>query len=573
MRILLFVSQLWNLTGGEINTRDWALGLKARGHKVIVYTPVPGPLAETVRNGGIPVVDDPALINTAPDVMFGSGVNEIVTLSARFPELPAVQLAQQWNSWTAFPSRLPQVMLYMAVDEINRDMLVDEFGIAPANVRIVHNAVDLDRIPPRPNPLLSRPARALMFVKADEPYIATVRAVCKSRGIALDCVGYGADRVLDDPLAEMISYDLVIGSARTAIEGAAAGAAVLVADHRGLAGLLTSANFERFRAHNFGREVLTRALDFAAISGEIDGYDPGDAVAVSGLVRDSACLASQIERLEALFSEAIDLFQQAPPAPEERRKALSSYLGRHLPRFGEPAPRHARSHAHTSFEDRIGALHKRLSLMEHNLADMREAQVPKETELLGNGRNLLTDAERLDEAIAPADIATLRRVPEMSAGRSTYRIGATGGNGEHYLVSSLDALEGDLVFSLDVHAEGTCRFRLQLIDDKPNGAYSDFDLIGNRAVANRIGNAWNINSGAAAIGGGWHRVWVCARVPHKSNHTSFIVQLADAEGGLAFVPRGESLLVRCLQIEFGRYPTPYEHPSTVGVVAASAGPS
>src|SRR5215475_8047516 len=99
MRIIVYVSQLSNLTGGEVNSRDWALGLKARGHKVAVYTPMPGALAEVVRKAGIVVADDPALVNDPPDVMFGSGINEIVALLARFPETPAIQVSQQWDEW------------------------------------------------------------------------------------------------------------------------------------------------------------------------------------------------------------------------------------------------------------------------------------------------------------------------------------------------------------------------------------------------------------------------------------------------------------------------------------------
>lgn len=552
MRILLFVSQLWNLTGGEINTRDWAFGLKARGHKVTVYTPLPGPLAQTVRNAGIAVVDDPALINTAPDIIFGSGINELVALSARFPEVPAVQVAQQWNNWAAFPSLLPQVVLYMAVDEINHEMLVNEFGVAPEKVKIVHNSVDLDRIPPRRRPLPPRPGRALMFVKAHEPYVDAVRAACDARRITLDCIGYGAERVLDDPLAVLVDYDLVIGSARTAIEGSAAGAATLVADHRGLAGLLTTADFDRFRTHNFGREVLTRPLDADTIGAELDRYDPADAAAVSKLVRESASLQRQLDELEQLFSRAIALFRQTPPAAEETRKALSSYLSRHLPRFGEPAPRHLRSNAGGSVGDEIAEVSKRLSLMEADFAEMRQAQQARHPgPSLDDSRNLLKEAERLDEVLASSGIATFELVPEMSSDRRTYRIAAAGGEAEHYIACQVSEYDGALMFSLDICAEGTSRFRLQLLNNRPDGVYGDFDLGGNKPTLGRIGTVRNVNGGATAIGDGWHRVWIGATLPPGHDRLSMIVQLADAEARLSFAAGAESVLVRRLRLEFG----------------------
>ena len=87
MRIIIFHGRLTLPTGGEVNTRDWSLGLKARGHRVVVFTVYPGPLAEQIRNSGIAVVDNPSSISDAPDIMFGAGINDVATLVARFPEM------------------------------------------------------------------------------------------------------------------------------------------------------------------------------------------------------------------------------------------------------------------------------------------------------------------------------------------------------------------------------------------------------------------------------------------------------------------------------------------------------
>jgi len=50
------------LSGGQVNARDWVFGLKARGHKVTLFALVAGPLAEEVRQAGISVISDPALM-------------------------------------------------------------------------------------------------------------------------------------------------------------------------------------------------------------------------------------------------------------------------------------------------------------------------------------------------------------------------------------------------------------------------------------------------------------------------------------------------------------------------------
>jgi predicted nucleic acid-binding Zn-ribbon protein len=372
MRILIFHGRLTSLTGGEVNTRDWALALKARGHRVVIFSVYPGPLAEQIRNAGIAVVDNPSSISDTPDIMFGTGVNDVATLLARFPGVPAVQVAQIWDHWNAYPCPLPQIVLHVAVDELNAEMLVNEFGVPRERVRIVHNAVDVARLPPRRNPLPPRPARALVLVKQDHAYIKTLQAVCAQRAIEVDFVGHPLGRPIDDPLAAMAHYDLVIGSARTALEGAVAGAAVVVADHRGLAGMLTSANLDHFRRNNFGREVLTHPLDAAGIGAEIDRYDAADAALVAEALRREATLDRQIERLEAILAEAVALFQRDPPSAEDAQKALASYLAQHLPRpaAGDPAPRHVRFPPNPWIDEKLAGIEKRLSALPDQLAAM-----------------------------------------------------------------------------------------------------------------------------------------------------------------------------------------------------------
>lgn len=556
MRIIVYVSQLWNLTGGEINTRDWSLGLKARGHHITVYTPVPGTLAEAMRQAGVAIADDPAMIGDAPDVMFGSGINETVTLVARFPETPVVQIAQQWDSWASFPSLLPQVTRYMAVDAINAEMLVNEFGVAREKVRIIYNAVNLAHLPTRVQPLPARPRRALMFVKSDSPYVQIVRIACQMRNIALDCIGYGAGRAVEDPLSAIAGYDLVIGSARTAIEGAVCGAAVLVLDHRGLAGLLTRSNLDHYQANNFGREVLIRPIDVDAIAAELDRYDPADAAAVCGSLRETAALDRQLDSLEALFGDAIAAFKQESLSVEEGRKAVAGYLSRHLPRWGEPSPRHSRYQSKALLDDPIEELTDRLSALEAELAELRQSQAGStfDKSLLDTDGNLIEDAESLDKFLLTSGIATLQYLPELSTNRSVYRITASGRNTEHYLVGQCSSCAGPLVFALEVRPESTSCIRVQLLDGEPNGGYGEFNLSGAKPVFNRIGRGRNVRGGMRALEDGWRQLWVGVTLPGSGGIVTFILQFTDKSGNFSFPPNGESFLVRAVQLKQGSYP-------------------
>jgi hypothetical protein len=369
MRIVIFHGDLTQPSGGEVNARDWAFGFKARGHKVSIYSPRLGPLAEQIRQHGITVVNDPSAISDAPDVMMGQGVHELAALVARFPRAAGVQVAQLYGHWNSSPCPLPQVVLHLAVDELNAEMLANEFGVARDRIRIVYNAVDLARIAPRTLPPRPRPQRMLVFAKAQSDYLPAIREACAARNIAVECVGGWIGRPIANPLEIVRDYDLVCGSARTALEGAACGAAVLVADGRGLAGMLTTANFDHFRRNNFGREILTRPLKAELIGEEIDRYDAADACKVSEIVLATAGLDRQLEQIEKIFAEAVDLLARARPTEEAVNQALASYLAKHLPRAGEgePSPRHGQPD-HLG----LGVVNERVSAVAQDVAGVQE---------------------------------------------------------------------------------------------------------------------------------------------------------------------------------------------------------
>src|SRR5207302_923611 len=147
--------------------------------------------------------------------------------------------------------------------------------------------VDLSRIPPRTDTLTDSPRRALAFTKTMRQ-IPALRAACQRSGLTLSTLGRGTGEEVDDPERVLVQYDIVFATARSAIEALCAGAAVIVCDGRGLAELVTTENYDRLRALNFGLRSLTRELTADAISGEIDQYDKKDAEAVANRVRSDA---------------------------------------------------------------------------------------------------------------------------------------------------------------------------------------------------------------------------------------------------------------------------------------------
>jgi hypothetical protein len=536
MRIVLFTSQLWNLSGGEVNVRDWALGLRSRGHDVTIYTPMPGRLAEDIRAAGVPVVRDPSLMGDAPDIMFGSGINDALAVITRFPKVPVIQITQQWDSWAAFPCPLPQVMFYVAVSTFLADMLINEFGLDRRRVKVVHNAVDLARLRPRPVPLPIKPERAIVFAKSDTAYLNSIRKVCVERSIELEVAGPAVGRIINDPLAVMAGCDLVIGTGRTAIEGAVAGAAVLVGDHRGLGGMLLTENLRRFRMLNFGLDLLKQPIDVPNLCMEIDKYNPADAAAASVAMGQFASLERQLELWEAIFTEAIEEFRRVPLGDQEWQKPLSSYLASHLPRHGEPSPRHSRFYAGVSIDEQVSALNDRVTALESEAVPTMPQQGP----------NLI--AAGFDEEGDSSPIASLKGAQRCSGDAPGYIITAVGEPGEHYIAKSLPPIHGHLVLSLEIKQQTCPLARVQVLNQRSEGIYADFDLLGEKITTSRLGRAKKIKAGREAFPGAWEKVWLSAVFPAEDGPLRFIIQLADDRGHWSFKPRGEALLVRNVRL-------------------------
>jgi len=328
LRVLLTNAWMDQPGGTESVVRDVAIGLLARGHRPTVYTPHIGDPAQVVHARGVAMTDNLGMIMEPPDVIHGHHFIPTAEALMHFPETPAIQVCHAWQTWREAPAHFPQIHRYVAVDETVRDRLLQMEGVSPDKVEVLYNAVDMVRIPPRKVPLSPKPARALAFTKfkAQLPY---VEEACRRRGVEFAALGAGADRLVLNPEQELVRHDLVFATARMALEALCAGCAVIVCDSRGLADLVTPANFADLRKLNFGLRSLTRPVSVAALCEVIDRYDPVEATQVSELARREADLGPVLDRLEALYRQAM----AAPrPGPDAVRTATLGFLRAALPR-------------------------------------------------------------------------------------------------------------------------------------------------------------------------------------------------------------------------------------------------
>lgn len=331
LTVLITNIELSGRSGTEIVTRNLALGLLARGHIPIVYTNTLGPIAEELRRASVPVITDITQVAEKIDVIHGHHTPVAAIAATRFPHVPTIFLAHDFTSWFDIPPRLPSIRRCIAVDKAVATRLTAEHGLPPERVSVILNAVNMQRFMPGP-PLPPRPMRALAFAK-NRGHLEAIAEACAARGIALDTVGPMGERILDKPETELPKYDLVFASALTALEALACGRAVVSCDGRGLAGLVTTSNYECWRPLNFGARTLLQAVNTNNLLREIDKYSASDSTSVSELVRQDADLEMWLDAFERVYYECMEEKNFQPTSQEDFSTATARHMQLSQPRL------------------------------------------------------------------------------------------------------------------------------------------------------------------------------------------------------------------------------------------------
>jgi hypothetical protein len=338
LKILITNVAIQHPTGSEINVRDWSLAMLELGHRPYVYSPLVGELAEALRKRTIPVTDDLSQLQVTPDVALVCDSMSLLVTICRYPEIPIVYVVQNWDHWATALSYLPQIQRIMAVDEVNTDRaLID--GALPAKITLINNAVDLKRFPERPRmkeASTTMARRALIFAK-NSGHVETVVSACREEGLEVDVRGLGNEQFVA-PEEVLYNYDVIFATARGAIEAMASGAAVIVCDGRGLAGLVTLERYQAWKPHNFGVRILKRDTTLDAVRTELKQFDAAQAEQVSELMRQELGLDHQIHLILDLLRQAIADRADAPPDALKARLALVKALQATLPRVNTYSP-------------------------------------------------------------------------------------------------------------------------------------------------------------------------------------------------------------------------------------------
>ena len=328
MRVLLSNNTLAHRAGTELYVRDVAIELLRRGHQPVVYSTHLGEIAEEIRNATVPVVSSLKALGAAPDVVHAQHNYESVAAMVQFPQVPAVSFCHGWFPWEEKPLRFPQVRRYVAVSEVCRERLVAEEGIAPSVVELIPNFFDARLFPPR-GPLSRSPRLAVSFNNEidEDSGLSLLRRTCERWGIRLEAIGRAAGHSERRPGEALGKYDIAFARGRCAIEAMAVGAAVILCDVNRLGPMVTSANFSKLHSMNFALRALTEPFTEAGLIEAIRAYEPADAEAVSTMVRHKCELRPVVDRILAVYEDAIEEAHRQGPIPDgECNRAVVRYL-------------------------------------------------------------------------------------------------------------------------------------------------------------------------------------------------------------------------------------------------------
>jgi glycosyltransferase involved in cell wall biosynthesis len=302
LRVLITNLFVANFSGSETVVELLADALRRADHTPMIFAPTLGPQAERMQARGHVVVDRLALLPQRPDVMHLQHITPALMALVAFPDVPAVFTCHSATIELEAPRLHPQIRRYVAVDDFCRALCVRR-DIPEDRLSVILNAVDLRRFNARP-PLPPKPKAALMLTKTFEQQ-NLVRSACAKAGLTLDELG-PATKEMSDQLEKILPrYDLVFATARMALEAAAVGCAVVVADGRGFAGMLRTENLKAWRRLNFGAGLLTAPVTAAALYAVIAAYDAADAAEVSARLRAEASADDYAAAYLRLYTQAI----------------------------------------------------------------------------------------------------------------------------------------------------------------------------------------------------------------------------------------------------------------------------
>lgn len=254
MRILITNQMLATRSGSELFTCDLAVGLHRAGWEVAVYSPLLGPLAEDLREKGVPVVDHPCRLPWAPHVIHGQHHLPTMVALCAFPVARALALIHGYHPWEEMALLHPRIRVYAVVAGRLKWWIARQIGKPEDQIRVIPNMIDPARFHTSLDARSGAIRRALVFSnyvgERDEAF-AALRQAAGRCGIEVKGLGTKFDNASETPEDILRGVDVVFATGRSAIEALACGCLVVPYHHGAMGDQVTASNYEAYRFDNF----------------------------------------------------------------------------------------------------------------------------------------------------------------------------------------------------------------------------------------------------------------------------------------------------------------------------------
>jgi hypothetical protein len=325
--VLIAGHSLGEIGGVQRYERDLASWLLAHDHAPVVYATELGDAARELAARTIPVTDDLRSVAAPIDVIHGDSPVETMAALLHFPNVPAVFVCHGWGHLGLTTPHFPRILRYVAVDDTCADRLLLREGIAPEQLTVLLNAVDVEAFRQRA-PLPAKPRRAVVFGnRAHElTFLPAVREACRRASIELDVVGASTGTAVANPESLLAGYDLAFAKAKCAMEAMACGLAVILCSDGGVGGMVRSADLDRLRRLNFGIRALQKPMSAETLLAELALYDAADARAVSDRIRQTASSDALHASLLATYEAVVEEHAAMTDDPRAESRAAAAFL-------------------------------------------------------------------------------------------------------------------------------------------------------------------------------------------------------------------------------------------------------
>lgn len=327
MNILLTNHGLRLRGGTELFTAEIARALHQRGHRVAVHTTVDGPVGESLREGGIPVLTAPGDCPFAPEIIHGQHHLQTLTALCAWPEVPGVFMMHGIAPWEERPPFHPRLIRYLANSPHFGWWLEKQCGVSRDRLEVVPNSFDPGRFS-RVRPATERSGKALVFhnsIRPDSPAWRALKDACEACGLSLHGIGREFGEVIDAPEHLLADYEVVFAAGRCALEAIACGCAVIP----------VSADTVAARAHpdildvlielNFCPDENHLPIQADLVRMEIESIRPEETEVVTARIRREHTTDAVAERLVEIYRSVVDA--GFDPDPSAEQEALGCYLG------------------------------------------------------------------------------------------------------------------------------------------------------------------------------------------------------------------------------------------------------